>query len=157
MGKNRKRGGRPHGDLFSRDTTPIRTTDSAATKRFRSSLDGKDVLPAKSRHWVVSLTAQHSAAQDSYSFRKYELCRSRVEIGTKTYAVHGIGSIQVGIFTNRHMYHTRQVISKRVIHVPALPCNVLSLSPIVKQGHEVHLGSEHSYIEKDGVEITYIS
>ena len=148
MGKRKRRGGRPHGDLFSPPRSPASHEQemlSRPAKRQLVALD-RDYRSEKSDHWVLSLTSQVSAAHDRKSFLLYTRHKSFVTIGQQSYPVLGYGQVELHI--HRDPETTRVVYLRSVLHIPSLPYNVLSV-PIVMggQGLSVYFQGESGSIQ----------
>jgi hypothetical protein len=81
------------------------------------------------KHWVLSFDALHSAAHNRKSFIRYTEYQSYIIVHDQHYPIHGYGTIRVHTFENWDHYplQKREVTLSNVLHIPALPYNVLSV------------------------------
>ena len=82
------------------------------------------------RHWILSHDVSHSAAHDRKGFERYTHYDSYVYINRKLYEIKGYGTVEVKTFSSwdDDPLQKRTVILSNVLHIPALPYNVLSVN-----------------------------
>ena len=83
-------------------------------------------------HWVLSHDVTHSAAHDRKSFDRYTHYDSYIYVnmeGQQLYEIKGYGTVQVHTYRiwEEHPLQKRTVTLSNVLHIPALPYNVLSV------------------------------